>query len=58
MDHSSMSEYMAHGYCLLWEPRLVWLHVISGTLTGLPTFQFPLSWCIFSSKDAISHLNR
>lgn len=23
------SEFMPHGYCLLWEPFLVWLHIIS-----------------------------
>jgi hypothetical protein len=25
----AISKYMEHGDCLLWEPGLVWLHVIS-----------------------------
>ena len=50
MDHSSMSEYMAHGYCLLWEPRLVWLHVISAILIGLAYFSIPISMLYFLIK--------
>ncbi len=34
MDHSAMSDYMAHGFCFAWEPGLVWLHVASDILTG------------------------
>lgn len=35
MDHSSMSDYMAHGICFSWEPGLVWLHVASDILNGV-----------------------
>lgn len=35
MDHSSMSDYMAHGFCFSWEPGLVWLHVASDILNGV-----------------------
>jgi len=38
---------MAHGYCLLWEPGLVWLHVISDILTGLAYFSIPISMVYF-----------
>lgn len=27
MDHSAMSDYMAHGFCFSWEPGLVWTYV-------------------------------
>ena len=47
MDHSSINGYMAHGYCLLWEPGLVWLHVISDILTGLAYFSIPISMVYF-----------
>ena len=50
MDHSSMSEYMAHGYCFLWDQRLVWLHAISGILTGLAYFSIPISMVYFLFK--------
>ena len=53
MDHSSMSEYMAHGYCLLWEPSLIWLHVISDILTGLAYFSIPVAsmYFLFKRRD-------
>jgi PAS domain S-box-containing protein len=35
MNHDSISDYMAHGFCFSWEPGLVWLHVTSDILTGL-----------------------
>jgi hypothetical protein len=31
-----------HGYCLLWEPRLIWTHVISDALIGLAYFSIPI----------------
>ncbi len=53
MDHGSISNYMAHGYCLLWQPRLVWLHVISDILTGLAYFSIPISvvYFLFKRRD-------
>ena len=35
MNHSMISDYMAHGFCFSWEPRLVRIHVGSDILTGL-----------------------
>lgn len=36
MAHQQVvSEYMEHGACFLWEPGLVWLHVISDIVTGI-----------------------
>ncbi len=31
---SSMDSFMPHGMCYLWEPDLLWLHVVSDFLTG------------------------
>ena len=29
------TDFMAHGYCLVWDPALLWLHVGSDIVTGL-----------------------
>ena len=53
MDHSTMSEYMAHGFCFMWDPRLVWLHVVSDILTGVAYISIPLAmgYFIFKRRD-------
>lgn len=35
--------YMPHGYCLLWQPELVWLHVISDLTITLAYYSIPLT---------------
>jgi signal transduction histidine kinase/CheY-like chemotaxis protein len=50
MDHSTASEYMAHGFCFLWDPRLVWLHVLSDILTGIAYISIPLAMGYFFFK--------
>jgi len=35
------NDFMPHGYCCLWNPGLVWLHVISDALIALPYFTIP-----------------
>lgn len=37
-DHTS---FMPHGMCYLWEPELLWLHVIADTLIGAAYFAIP-----------------
>ena len=32
----------SHGYCLLWDPALIWTHVISDALIGLSYFSIPI----------------
>ena len=32
------SAYLPHGFCFLWNPRLLWLHVISDVVIGLSYF--------------------
>ncbi|MEW6498550.1 MAG: GAF domain-containing protein, partial [Cyanobacteriota bacterium] len=34
--------FMAHGYCFLWKPELVWLHAGSDFLIGLAYYSIPL----------------
>jgi CheY-like chemotaxis protein len=46
-DSSTLSP---HGICLLWEPGLIWLHVISDALIAAAYFSIPVALAIFVSK--------
>jgi len=39
-----------HGYCLLWDPALIWTHVISDLVIGLAYFSIPLVLATFLSR--------
>jgi PAS domain S-box-containing protein len=47
LDSSTLSP---HGICLLWEPELIWLHVVSDALIALAYFSIPFALMIFVSK--------
>jgi len=34
--------YAPHGYCLLWQPELVWTHVVADALIALAYFSIPI----------------
>ena len=36
-----------HGFCLLWRPELIWLHVISDTAIGIAYYSIPLALAYF-----------
>jgi two-component sensor histidine kinase len=38
----SLDDWMPHGYCILWEPALIWLHATSDGLIGLAYYGLPL----------------
>ncbi len=44
------SMFSPHGICLLWEPELIWLHVVSDSLIALAYFSIPFALAIFVSK--------
>jgi PAS domain S-box-containing protein len=46
-------DFMPHGYCYLWNPGLVWLHVISDSLIALSYFSIPftLLWFVRKRRD-------
>ena len=50
MDHSKMSDYMAHGFCFSWEPALVWTHVAADILTGISYYAIALAMAFFAFK--------
>jgi signal transduction histidine kinase len=47
LDSSTLSP---HGICLLWEPELIWLHVVSDAVIAAAYFSIPIALSIFVSK--------
>ena len=39
-----------HGFCLLWQPGLIWLHVVSDAITGVSYYAIPLALAYFVWK--------
>ncbi|WP_245350338.1 PAS domain-containing sensor histidine kinase [Bradyrhizobium sp. UFLA03-84] len=46
----SDGNYLPHGLCLLWEPALVWLHVVSDGLIAASYYSIPAALMYFASK--------
>jgi signal transduction histidine kinase len=44
------SDFMGHGYCYLWRPEIVWLHVGSDALITLAYYSIPVSLVYFVRK--------
>ena len=44
------SMFSPHGICLLWEPELIWLHVVSDAVIAVSYFSIPVALSIFVSK--------
>ena len=44
------SDFMGHGYCYLWRPEIVWLHLTSDTLIALSYLVIPLTLIYFVGK--------
>ena len=47
---SPSDSFMPHGYCYLWNPGLVWLHVISDGLIALAYLSIPITLLFFARK--------
>ena len=45
--------YIPHGVCLLWQPGLLWLHVLSDAVIALSyyTIPFALLWFVTKRRD-------
>jgi PAS domain S-box-containing protein len=50
--------YMPHGYCYLWNPWIVWLHVISDGLITVSYYWIPLVLIYFIRKNRDIPFNR
>jgi signal transduction histidine kinase len=46
----SSGDFMPHGYCYLWRPGLVWLHLVSDALIALAYFSIPFTLIYFVRK--------
>jgi hypothetical protein len=46
----SSNGFMPHGYCYMWKPGLVWLHVVSDSLIALAYFSIPFTLIYFIRK--------
>ena len=44
------SDFMPHGVCYLWQPGIIWLHVISDSLIAVSYFIIPLALVHFVRK--------
>lgn len=44
--------YAPHGYCLLWQPELIWTHVITDTLIAAAYFSIPLVLIVLVRRRA------
>lgn len=42
--------FAPHGICLLWEPELIWLHVISDAMIAAAYFSIPVALSVFVYK--------
>src|SRR5258708_27429616 len=52
------SDFMPHGYCYLWDPRILWLHVISDGLITLSYYAIPVILVYFIRKNRDLPFNR
>ncbi len=46
----SSGDFMPHGFCYLWNPGVVWLHLISDTLIALSYLSIPITLIYFIRK--------
>ncbi|MEW6775404.1 MAG: ATP-binding protein [Bdellovibrionota bacterium] len=44
------SGFMPHGHCFLWQPGVLWLHVLSDSLIALSYYSIPLALAYFVHK--------
>ena len=53
----AIERYMPHGHCYLWQPGLLWLHVLSDALIALAYFSIPgfLFYFVQKRKDLDFH---
>src|SRR5580658_10843576 len=52
------SDFMPHGYCYLWDARMVWLHAISDGLITLSYYCIPVVLIYFVHKNRDIPFNR
>ncbi|MGH9538037.1 MAG: PAS domain-containing sensor histidine kinase, partial [Terriglobales bacterium] len=51
-------DFMPHGYCYMWDPGIVWLHVISDSLITLSYYCIPVALIYIARKRGDLPFNR
>src|SRR5258708_3696004 len=51
-------DFTPHGFCYLWDPKIVWLHVISDGLITLSYYCIPVALVYFIRKNRDLPFNR
>ena len=46
----SSNGFMPHGHCLIWQPEVLWLHVVSDIIVAMAYFSIPISLSTFVKK--------
>ena len=46
----AQDNFIPHGFCLAWEPALVWLHVISDSVIAIAYYSIPFALIYFISR--------
>lgn len=48
-----MSDFLPHGFCYLWNPQILWLHVLSDSLIAIAYFSIPaaLVYIVLRRRD-------
>jgi PAS domain S-box-containing protein len=51
------SDFMPHGFCYLWDPRILWLHVVADSLIALSYYCIPLAlvYCVRRNRELPFH---
>ena len=39
----SLAAFIPHGHCYLWQPQLIWLHLLSDSITALAYYSIPIT---------------
>src|SRR5260370_7209104 len=52
------SDFTPHGFCYLWDPTIVWLHVVSDALITLSYYCIPVVLIYFIRKNRDLPFNR
>lgn len=49
-DILDSDRFAPHGYCLLWQPELIWTHVIADATIGIAYFSIPIAIAYFLTR--------
>lgn len=51
LDIVFSERFIPHGYCFMWRPELVWMHVLSDLVIALAYFSIPVTIMFFVNRS-------